>query len=91
MAFRASSRHKPPSKQNDCYEIILNVKKRIFGRSADEVQKDLNQAKEYKVDKNQEEQGKTLLKETVPSIDHSLLSNCSRKSRTALSTNHFFS
>ena len=51
----------------------VKPKKRIFGRSADEVQKDLNQAKEYKVDKNQEEQGKTLLKETVPSIDHSFL------------------
>lgn len=61
-------------------------KKRIFGRSADEVQKDLNQAKEYKVDKNQEEQGKTLLKETVPSIDHSFLSNRSGNFQAALSS-----
>ena len=45
---------------------MINAQQRIFGRSADEVQKDLNQAKEYKVDKNQEEQGKTLLKATVP-------------------------
>ena len=43
---------------------MINAQQRIFGRSADEVQKDLNQAKEYKVDKNQEEQGKTLQRKT---------------------------